>query len=1652
MGWIISSLLVLFIAVVLIIRSPWGQNLIIQKATQYVSSKINTPFSIGRLFITFDGNAYLEEVYLEDQSGDTLIYSKNLEASVALIPIVSNNEINIDYVEWEGLAARVKRDSTTAQFNFQYIIDAFASDTTSQQVDTTTSSSPTINVGDIHFADFDLKYKDQTLGIDSKLLLGSLDLSMDELDLEKMLFHIDELTLTDINGQYTQTFLTASNTSTEEDSSESILPTIMVDELNIYNLKGSYHSPPTLTFFDGQIDQFETEISLIDLNEQKIQLDKLLLDQSEITFKSYSKPPSTADTSNINTDFSWPEWSVEASNIELSNNGILLITDSTQLEEKVFNPAHIDIKDFNLSINQASLKNEITTLNIDDLSFMERCGLELQNLAFKAKLSNQKASLQQLKVNLNGNVLTGNTSISYPSINEWLNDPTLATISTDINLKLKSFDPIYAFQPALDTNSYLKNIASKTLEAEFKINGKTEELSINKIRVNWGKVTRFSLNGAVYKISEMDSIHFKDLNYQFATSKSDLNTLADLSNLDLDIPKSIEWKGTTTGSFEEITSTNQLISSLGNISLNGSLNRANSQIKFRTNLSTDSLQIGQLIQNNDLGPLTISLKAEGGGNTLSDLDASLQANILSIQYQDYTIDSLKLMGTMKDGKGKINFDYTDYNVDLSLTVNANLDSMYQKAQMQLNVKGADLMGLGITQEDIRTKFQLNAGLVSFDNTLSINFDLADMVIVKDLENYTINQISGDYFSSSDSTSAHLTSDVINARLESNTSPGAFSETLRNQLSEYLHSGDTKRTTSPGDSGVVVRANLSIKQDLLISDIILPGLDQFDSVTLNFDYREAQDSLVILLNAPYINYSDQVLDSLHLNVIGTNQKLNFSAGWASIEAGPISMQQFNLNGYAKENKLIMKLHAPEEDGSIIDIRTEMKIAGDTLDFFIEPDTFIMHRKMWVVPENNNILIAPNYVRFENFSLSHKNQQIALSNFGDDNPYQNAKVSVDHFNLMTLASFLNSSDTIASGVMDGEISMAHLFSNSALLADLSINQLASQGVTFGDLNLKAEKGSASDYNFSMSIQNGQADLSLKGSFVPSDVATNLDLNLNMERIEAEIMNAFLSDEISDPSGYLSGDISISGNTTNPKYSGDLQFHEFGLKINSLNTSFSIDSESLTIDNDGVYLKDFDISDQDNNSFAINGTIATANLMNPTFDLNLVARNFTAVNSDKDDNELFYGKVGLDADLTVKGNLAVPRIRGSISVLKNSDFTMMVPESQADLVEREGVVIFVNKQNPDDILTRKDEDVTNSVQALAGLDLNTNLTIGNGATFTIIIDERTGDNFQISGKGDFNFGMEPNGRTTLSGMYSVSDGHFEASLYNLVKRRFELAPGGTITWSGDPLAAELDIQAIYNVKTSPSPLIQAQSLGESTSTSSQQQLPFDVYLNLDGTILQPELSFGLDLDENERGANGGRVYAAVQQLNNNEDQLNKQVFSLLVLNRFFPAAGSDGSSGGSASIARNNVNNVLSSQLNSLSNKVTGNSGFQVDFGINSYTETQGETSQDRTDVNINASQRLFDNRVIVQVGSEVNIEGSTMQESEVTTPLIGNVSIEYLVTKNGRYRFKGFRKNEYQNVIDGQLIVTGFAFIFSREFNRFQDIWRKEMEDAQSENNE
>src|SRR5690606_29459259 len=111
----------------------------------------------------------------------------------------------------------------------------------------------------------------------------------------------------------------------------------------------------------------------------------------------------------------------------------------------------------------------------------------------------------------------------------------------------------------------------------------------------------------------------------------------------------------------------------------------------------------------------------------------------------------------------------------------------------------------------------------------------------------------------------------------------------------------------------------------------------------------------------------------------------------------------------------------------------------------------------------------------------------------------------------------------------------------------------------------------------------------------------------------------------------------------------------------------------------------------------------------------------------------------------------------------------------------------------------------------------------------------------------------------------------------------------------------------------------------------------------------------------------------------------------------------------------------------------------------------TPQERTELDISASKSLFDNRLVIQVGSEVDIQGNSSAEGR-NAPVIGNVALEYLLTKDGRYRLRGYRKNQFESVVDGELIVTGISLIFSKEFNKFKELWERKMREEFKEEKE
>ncbi|MUH35582.1 translocation/assembly module TamB [Zobellia amurskyensis] len=1628
LGRVFLVLAVLFFGLVLFIRSQWGQDIIVGKLTNYVSQKTNTKVEIDRLYLTFSGNIFLEGLYLEDTKGDTLVYSKNLELNLPISPLVFSNELNLKSATWEGLRASVTRDADSEDFNFNFLIDAFVTaDTTA----VTTESEPMqITIGELDFKDFNLVYDDRFLGIDSRIQLGELVLDADETDLEQLRFELDELKLsnTDIFYKQTKPFIS-------EDTTETTLPYFAVDFLQLQNVKADYSSVPDSISAKLDVQDFELELPKADLTTNDIEVDRIALQGSTISLQlpTATEIADSTETTGGSASFEWPKFEVRVDEIDFQNNSIAYAMGAAQPEKGKFNPNAISLSNFKLQAEEIQYRPQEVAINLNALSFSEQSGLALQNLIFDAKVDDTSASLKGLKLNIDRSSLAGQMTLKYPSIDALMDTPERAEVDIRLQDIYLDVQDAFALQPELAENVYMVSAAEHPVQGEISAQGTLQRIDIKNMQLNWGQTTQFAAQGNVQNVTQPDSLYFNFETISLNTIKEDVAQFVSEKELGISLPKTIALDAQASGKVNDLTAQARLKIPEGTIAAKGAY-QDGQEMRFDGNVKVDSLQLNTLLNNPQLGAVSFTMDVSGGG-TMNHLDAKLKTDFTQLTFSNYDFSALKLEGEIENGKGAVDLAFKDENLNLLAKTQVVLDSVNSKLDLDLNVIGADLYALGLTKESIKAGLQLNGKFSGNAEAYNIDAQIENGVAVYDNEQYQVGPVSLQSYIDDTNTNVSVDSDFLVASLKSNASPKGLSDALTRQFENYFK--DEQDSVTVRDS-VRLKMNLKLAPTPFLTEVFLRDVDRLDSVLIDADFDAATRKLNANVHVPSVAYQGSSIDSLNARVTGNATNLDFTAGFAGLVSDPVLIKRTFVEGNLKSKKLFMDFIAMDDNEATAHISSQLTFSKDTTRIHIDPSNLVLNKKKWSVPEDNQIVIGDKLLQFQNVNFTRNDQSLTLSDQLPNQEKEHIGIVFDNFRLQTFLSLLNPDETLASGLVKGDLIIENPFGATGLVADFKINSLEALQNPLGNLSLKANSTGNAAYDFNLALKEGGADLDLTGDYAASEKGAQLNLDLDLNRVELKTLEAFTQGAIKDSHGAFSGKINVSGTTAAPEYDGTLNFTGVDFNVAALNSVFKIADEQLKLDTEGVYFDAFQIADADGSDFTIHGAVLTEELLNPSFDLQLDAENFRVLNSTKEDNELYYGVASLDADIKVEGDLELPKVSGKLRIRKITDITYVVPESQLDVEERDGVVLFVNRENPDAILTRNDQEETPSF--FQGMDVRTVLEIAEDADFHVIIDERTGDNLEVSGDAALNLNIEPNGRINLSGRYELKSGHYETNLYNLVKRRFEINPGSTITWQGDPTDAKLDVTAVYSVETSAEPLMSSVVSSEDISVSSKYQevLPFLVYLNVDGELLQPDLSFGLDMPEDEQGALSGAVYGRVQQLNGQEAELNKQVFSLLALNRFYPDSGSDGSSGGTAAIARDNVNKVLSGELNAFSDKVFGNTGVEVDFDLDSFTDYQGDSPQDRTQLNINAKKKLFDDRLVVTAGSAVDVEGSA-QSGQEQTPIIGNVSLEYLLTKDGRYRLRGFRKSEYENIIDGQLIVTGMAVIFNREFNKFSQLF-------------
>jgi hypothetical protein len=259
-------------------------------------------------------------------------------------------------------------------------------------------------------------------------------------------------------------------------------------------------------------------------------------------------------------------------------------------------------------------------------------------------------------------------------------------------------------------------------------------------------------------------------------------------------------------------------------------------------------------------------------------------------------------------------------------------------------------------------------------------------------------------------------------------------------------------------------------------------------------------------------------------------------------------------------------------------------------------------------------------------------------------------------------------------------------------------------------------------------------------------------------------------------------------------------------------------------------------------------------------------------------------------------------------------------------------------------------------------------------------------------------------------------------------------------------MDVTAKYIANTAPLDLVQEQISASDIAIRNTylQKLPFEVMLFLKGELLKPEIKFDIILPENRNYGVSNDIVTLVQsklnELRQDEGDINKQVFSLLLLGRFVGENPFQSSGEGFefSSYARQSVSKLLTEQLNSLAAGLVG--GVEIDFDVASTDDYTTGERRSRTDMNVGLSKRLLNDRLKISIGSNFQLEGP-QNSNQKNNNIADNVALDYQLSKDGRYLIRFFRRNQYEGVVDGYIIENGLSFILSVDYNRFREVLKR-----------
>lgn len=1404
----------------------------------------------------------------------------------------------------------------------------------------------------------------------------------------------------------------------------------------------------------------------INFNKKLIRLRNLHIDNPSFAIYDYPgfRPPRTTARQQEEQIINDPQhlrwnpgdWSISINAFQLHDGEFKSDRKTERQPYATFDGAHIHFSSISGDFKNIVLQKDSITANAS-LHTKERSGLEVRNLSADIKWHPEAMEFRNLDLRTDRSHLKDYFVMRFRTFNDMSEFEGKVTMEGNFDDAVISSDDIAYFAPELAS-------WKKRIEVNGRLKGSVDDLNGKNLVITAGKDTYLKGNISIASLSDISKTYVDFEAEDFRTTYKDaISFVPQLKNVTqprLHLLEYLRFKGNFTGFLSDFVTYGSIETNLGTLVTDLNMKfPENKPARYSGNIKTNGFAVGTLLGNPSLGQIVFRGKVNGSGLTGSNINAQLDGNIDLLEFNDYAYRNIAVKGKVADKlfNGELNAD--DPNLQIQLNGLVNFSKDVPEFNFEANISKANLQKLQILKDqiDFYGKFHFNFTGDNIDNFLG-TARVYDAAVFRSGKRISFDSL---YLESRILDSNKVITAVSNefdaaiaGEFSINDLPAAFQTFLNKYYPTYIKPS-RKVLTNENFSFVITTKN--VEEYISLID---PKLKGFNYSTLTGRINTTANMLDLNADVPQFNYNNFGFYDVKVRATGTYDSLAMQTDIGNVHMSDslnFPATTINIRSANDLSDIAITTSANQTLNSAnINARVQTLPKGVKVRF--NESNFDVNGKTWIIEENGELVLTEELISAQGVKLYNGLQEIVLSSVpSNSGNAHDLKLQLKRVNMGDFTPYLVKSNRIE-GLLSGTVNVTEPFGKMRIDINGETEQFRLDDDSIGKIALKGKYYSAlKEVNFNAVSENKNYNFDLRGIYQLGDSTKqeNLDIFTNLKNTKIDLLEQYISGVFSDVTGLATGVLRITGPPKSPDYIGSIWLADATLRVKYTNVLYRIPNANIELKEDRIDFGNFFFQDDLNNRAQITkGILYHDGFDNLSFDFAMNTSRLKVLATNNNDGESFFGNVIARANMTFTGPLEDMQldIEGAPA---DSSSLYINTKSGKESGQADFIVWKVYGREMEAVRQFESSNLT------INLDVNAN----NYANMYVILDELTGDIIKATGRGNLKIHATTNGEFSMTGRYDIDRGNYNFNFESLLKKPFRLREGvgNYIQWTGDPNNATINIEAEYeaeNVRFSDLGLDQSsvnRTAGDVNANVLRSRGKVLVVANLSEQLLSPVIKFQIELPSNSPLKNDVDALRLLTLIQNDENELNKQVAFLVVFNSFGPLSTST-NQGNLANTAFEGIvvgtisgvlSNTLSRQFSNVFQRVFNDKSIRVNFNAQLYSGTnfinnpnRGMFNIDRTNLNFSVGKSLFDERLTFTFGSALDF-GLTSAQASVTrsAQFLPDITAEWKITPDGKLALTFFYRDNYNYInAGGRQNRSGASISYRREFDHIGELWK------------